>query len=218
MSRLNHSICKSTLPGIIGIGGDITPVIGEIYVKVQMGNLLSAKHRVVIVDGDGGVVFPFILGIDFLDSYRMSIDTNLRALRRECLTGNDILIPLQTSTSIDGVVTQERLVIPARTVQLLNVKVIVPDGTSGVVELLHKGFQPVLVARSLNVVQKESTVLELANVTNEPCVIAAGRELAKFEPMCEIFTGMFPNSNLETTAQFSCVELFDLTETDLMES
>ena len=32
--ELNRSICKSTLPGIICIGGNITPVIGEIYVKI----------------------------------------------------------------------------------------------------------------------------------------------------------------------------------------
>ena len=46
---------------------------------LNLGPVSSESQRIVITECDGGL-FPFILGLDFLDAYGLQIDTILRQL------------------------------------------------------------------------------------------------------------------------------------------
>lgn len=103
-----------------------------------------------------GGTFHHILGLDFLDAYQIQVDMVHRRLKyctEKCLT---YVIRLQISLYDDqddsDVTAIIKIIIPARTGRLIDVRVMARDNIEGCVEASSELAEGCLVARSLNTI------------------------------------------------------------------
>ena len=68
----------SNVEGIVA--GSQLELVGEITVPIKIGAFLSEPHKILIVKG---MKYFGILGLDYLDRFYVSVDTNYRRLRIE---------------------------------------------------------------------------------------------------------------------------------------
>ena len=217
--ELKTKLQYSSLPGVVGIGGQVTSVLGEVQVPIHIGGLISQPHPITIIEEDSGGMFPLVLGMDFLDAYTFSIDTNVRMLRRPDPPRCDYMIPLQTSRLPDNnsikVTSVNCTVIPARTVMLMEVNIPVVDGLEGCIEPLVFHHTPWMMARSLNRVKHGRTIVEITNITPQSITVPKDKDLARFEPLCDVVTTIGKGPSLINDEDLAKIELFDFTESDL---
>ena len=206
---------------ITGVGDCAVDVVGEINVPLKLHNLISEHHKIVVTEGDGGT-FPCILGLDFLDVYQIQVDTVHRRLKYCTEKGLTYVIPLQISLYDDQddseIIAIRIIIIPARTGRLIDVRVMARDNIEGCVEARSELPEGCLVARSLNIIRRNRTKIEIINVLEEPLVIEKGQILADFEALFKVYrttvdeTNVYIEENLETIEESA---LFNLTETTL---
>ena len=80
-------------------------------------------------------------------------------------------------------------VVPARTCMLISVNVDTADNVEGSIEPNGAGYQPLLIARSVNKITNLSTVMEITKITNEAVIIPRDWKLVTFEPLCNVCSG-----------------------------
>ena len=202
-----------SIPCVTGVGGSNLVLLGEINVPITVGSFSSAPHRILVVDESSGV-FPFILGLDFLDKHYLVVDTSDRSLKYKPPHGE--------SFSIDVRVTQQNLadcrvlcssatLIKSRCSQFVAVEV--PGAgidSEGCIEPILGNKSVALLAHSVNIVVKGKTYLEVLNPSQVDVKFEKGQHLANFVPILEGVCS-FVDSQSKTDAH----KLFDLTDTDL---
>ena len=114
------------LSHVVGMGDRSIDVLGKIQLPLDLGPVSSEPQRIVITECDGGL-FPFILGLDFLDAYGLQMDTIRRQLCYTPEHGKSVLIPLQVSFIKTPAETKaiacRPITIPGRTCRLLEVSI-----------------------------------------------------------------------------------------------
>ena len=86
------------LSHVVGMGEWSIDILGEIQLPLDLGPVSLESQRMVITECDGGL-FPFVLGLNFLDAYGLQIDTIRRQLCYTKEHGQGVVIPLQVSFS-----------------------------------------------------------------------------------------------------------------------
>ena len=216
---LRNLLRPSTVSYITGISGRQVPLLGEFNVAIQLGNIDSASHRVVVLQ-DGHETFPCVLGLDFLEQYGLTVNTVDRCLYGRSTTGKTLTIPLRilhVEHAVCRVVSSERISIPARTCQFVAVKVPkAEDGVDGCIEPIMVDGSEVLVARSLNRIEAGGTFVEVANWTGRDIWLQKGQRLGSFEVMTEGIRTATVDTPIPSSSELPG-DLFDLTNTDLTE-
>ena len=67
------------LSHVVGVGDQSIDVLLEIHLPLDLGLVSSEPQRIVITECGGGL-FPFVLGMDFLDAYGLQINMIQRQL------------------------------------------------------------------------------------------------------------------------------------------
>ena len=97
---LKKIIHPCILSHVVGMGDQSIDVLGETQLPLDLGPVSSEPQRIVITECDGGL-FPFVLGLDFLDAYGLQIDTIRRQLCYTPEHGQSVVIPLQVSLTLE---------------------------------------------------------------------------------------------------------------------
>ena len=112
------------------VDGSVLKVVGTVWVPIQIGDFVSEPHTILVVSGTKQ---KFILGLDFLDRFQVSIDTTNRALRMGSGTNKPVLIDVwpafHAEAIINRVTSTNLITLPPRT--STSVEVSVGRGTSG---------------------------------------------------------------------------------------
>ena len=80
----------------MGMGDRSINVLSEIHMPLDLGLVSSESQRIVITECDGGL-FPFVLGMDFLDAYGLQINMIQRQLCYTPEHGKCVVISLRVS-------------------------------------------------------------------------------------------------------------------------
>ena len=199
--KLTSVVSPCDLDTVTGLGGNTVEVLGEVHVSLHIGNLLCKQHRMIVIEGEGGM-YPCVLGMDFLDTYCLQVDTVKRVLRYVPEEGKSYQIPvhmaLERDHSDSSAVSVRKIIIPARTGQLIEVPVEAIDRVDGCMEPLEKLPHGCLVARSLNTIRKYCTKVEIINVSESPLIINKGEKLTQFEPLCRVYGAVKTTGEMHT--------------------
>ena len=169
--KLSSLVSPCDLDTVTGLGGNTVEVLGEVHVPLHIGGLLCKQHRMIIIEGEGSM-YPCILGLDFLETYCVQVDTAKRVPRYVPEEGKSYQIPVHMALERDHTdsspVSVRKTIIPARTGQLIEVHVEAIDRVDGCMEPSEKLPHGCLVARSLNTIKKNRNKLEIINVLEKP--------------------------------------------------
>ena len=210
---LEKYMVESTLTSVRGVSGVELAVRCDLLLKLNVGSLSTEPHRIHIVDNSA---HNFILGMEFFDRYKLCIDAERRKLRYRSERGYESLIeikPVFPNPRTFSVINEEVTVIPPRSQQI--VAVCIPqleDSTEGCIEPRPKDNKPLLIARSLNLVQDGVTYVKCINPTNETIKLEENEKIATFTPVYLV-------ENIVSVAAKSppVDKAFDLEGTDLGE-
>ena len=202
----------ATVQGIIE--GQTMQIVGTVKVPLRMGNFSSEPHKLVVVEQASQ---KFILGLDFLDKYRITVDTSDRVLIIKA-PRKIIRIPVR-SVNMPGpeernVVNCKTLVIPPRSGMDLDVKVKdMPHSLDGCIEQCGSVSSEIIIARSINTVIHGLTRVRVLNMNSYPVTIEKNQNLAKFVPVEE--TGVTRQASFHVSGVEDREDIFDLEHTDL---
>ena len=204
---------------VTGISGRRVPLVGELCLPIVVRGFESEPHRIVVFD-DVSETFPCILGLDFLDSYGLLINTVGRCLMGRSEAGQVVEIPLRAvwaGESVCRVTCRERVVVPPRTCQFLQVNIGgVATGTEGCIEPVVSKGSALLLARSLNKIEDGGTFVEVSNWTDKPIRLEKDQKVGVFEVMQDGICAL-DSVPRDAPTEESVVGLFDLDATDLTE-
>lgn len=215
---LYDSLRAPSVGPVTGVSGTQLELIGEVWVPICVGNLVSAPHRILVVE-DRSERFPFILGLDFLDKYRFSIDCVDRTLKYQLPNSDPAIIKLKVTQQLCQnykVSCVQRVDIQPRTRKMIEVKVCnLPNDCEGCVEpILFRG-SPLLLARSLNLVRNGITLVEVVNPAEESVRVEKDQKLASFFPTVPVSAVAASPSEGRDSRDSECSTWFDLSSTDL---
>ena len=203
------------------VQGSKLQVLGIITQPIMIGEFQSRPHKIVVVPGSR---MECILGMDFLDKYCISVDTQARQLQIGVPGRNPVVVdvnPKFTPNHSYKVVVSHITELPPRT--MLHVPVQVSNleaDIDGCIEGLNLDNPKFLVARSLNSVENRATGVVIANVTGSTIVLHPHQRVGTFSPIdeCKGIHGLQTGDlGGPEPIQVPVHQLFDLSATDLTE-
>ena len=205
----------STNCGLEGIvAGSALDVRGIISVPLQIGSHIFEPHNFLVARG---IAQQCLLGIDFLDRFRITVNTDLRQLS---IPSNDctVDVPVKTLHPVESKVESVHTVeVPPRTVCPIIVKVrglgVDVQGCIEGNEIDHPNF---LIPRSMNWFEGGLTQTEVINFTDSAVYIQKGQILGSFELLTPVnMCTVGGNEHQNRAPRPDIRDLFDLTDTDL---
>ncbi|KAL5502894.1 hypothetical protein EMCRGX_G009744 [Ephydatia muelleri] len=154
-SSSRSEIDKTTLL-TVGANGSPLDVIGRVNISITIGDFVNTHSFVVVRK----LTVDCLLGVDFLTQYGAVIDCVRNTLSLNTTRSSlPLIAPATTLTPIIATVTvPETTQIPARSKRLISCRIQYPGvilGQEGLLEPDYKGQGRLLIARSLNTVDRD---------------------------------------------------------------
>ena len=188
---------------LVSVEGSSLTVLGSTKLPLQLGTTVFSAE-IVIADG---LTTEGILGLDFLESHRCTIDTYHRVL--QC---NDpkTTVPLcsrtePTSWTSCAVVISESIRIPPFSeLEVMAQTERAPDEQPYLLEPVISPQSPIRAARALVSPSTTSVPIRLVNSSMEPVTIHKGKKVGQLEPVnditiCPITEGIADSPNTAAT-------------------
>ena len=204
----------SEIQGIVA--GHTLKILGTVSVSLGINEFYSNAHKLVVVEQASQ---PFILGLDFVDKYRISVDTKDRMLIIEN-PERTYGIPMKAVCILDSgektVVSCNHLTIPPRSGIDIDVKVRNMSGSlDGCIEQGLNSCPEIIIARSINTVINGNTKVRALNMNSYPVTLVKNQNLATFIPVERADTVQHAAVHVSGTENRE--HAFDLDHTDLSE-
>ena len=206
--RVTGSVGGISVTFLLDTGSAVTLVRRDLWDQIGSGaTLRPCEHRLVGVDGSplkihgsahpiGGVDFvttvivgdslttEAILGLDFLQEHRCTVDIGSKQLR---VSGHKLVIPLQQSAASPcigrvGVEMADSVQLPAYSELEVMARAVTPiEGNTWLIEGMKTKRSPVQIARALVIPRSERVPVRMLNPTAEPVQVPKGMVVAEME-------------------------------------
>eukprot|EP00731_Ephydatia_muelleri_P009263 Em0004g1601a len=183
-------IDKTTLL-TVGANGSPLDVIGRVNIPITIGDFVNTHSFVVVRK----LTVDCLLGVDFLiTQYGAVIDCVRNTLSLNTTRSSlPLIAPATTLTPIIATVTvPETTQIPARSKRLISCRIQYPGvilGQEGLLEPDYKGQGRLLIARSLNTVDRcNGVVVQVINTGHESITLHSGTTVASFNSSAIVMT------------------------------
>ena len=203
------------------VPGSKLNTVGSVTAAIRIGKFVSPPHKIIIVADSS---LQFLIGIDFLDKYYVSIDAVGRQLRigtqeeRFYADIHPIFWPKQEAYKV---VSTAPVLLGPRTCSTIEVKVKELEvDCEGCIEGLDLDNQPFLVPRSINATVEKATFIQCVNHSEKPITIHKGQKVGEFTPVgsaVQVIAPVQPDAEARNFSAEKLEQLFDLSETDLSE-
>lgn len=188
-SSSRSEIDKTTLL-TVGANGSPLDVIGRVNISITIGDFVNTHSFVVVRK----LTVDCLLGVDFLTQYGAVIDCVRNTLSLNTTRSSlPLIAPATTLTPIIATVTvPETTQIPARSKRLISCRIQYPGvilGQEGLLEPDYKGQGRLLIARSLNTVDRcNGVVVQVINTGHESITLHSGTTVASFNSSAIVMT------------------------------
>ena len=209
--RVTGSVGGISVTFLLDTGSAVTLVRRDLWDQIGSGaTLRPCEHRLVGVDGSplkiqgsaqitfqfGGVDFvttvivgdslttEAILGLDFLQEHRCTVDIGSKQLR---VSGHKLVIPLHQSAASPcigrvGVEMADSVQLPAYSELEVMARAVTPiEGNTWLIEGMKMKRSPVQIARALVIPRSERVPVRMLNPTAEPVQVPKGMVVAEME-------------------------------------